>query len=360
MGDVFNVDGDELLRSLSANDVFTIHEERSIREENDLTKRFDKIFVTLFRKVPEVTYDAFLKSLRDIRREDVANFLEETARGENYESEDESPSREAISTQKSQKKRKGDAALGSGAPAAKKRTKKGCTSVDCTDAAQGASKRFTPSGPHGNHKGTELIPLSQNDKDFKKVEKMMQATIQNHGYGFQFENYKIVKIEKIENGVLWKKYDEKKKELSERNSGLFNEKELFHGSPNVVDIAHVGFDERHSVDGMFGRGIYFAEDSSKSNKYVFPRGWSCQKHNSKKIQRRCCYECERKMLLCKVILGKSKNMIKKLRKDEALAGYDSITGRAAKDGLNYEEYVVQRGEQAYPEYLITYTIVKPY
>jgi tankyrase len=34
-------------------------------------------------------------------------------------------------------------------------------------------------------------------------------------------------------------------------------------------------------------------------------------------------------------------------------------GRPSAGGLNFPEYVVYRGEQAYPEYLITYQIVKP-
>ncbi|CAG0899807.1 unnamed protein product [Darwinula stevensoni] len=187
----------------------------------------------------------------------------------------------------------------------------------------------------------------------------MQKTIQNHGDGFHFYKYNIEKIERIKNDALMKKYNKKMKEFLKNKSRMVNEKELFHGSPNADDIVHEGFDEKQSTDGMYGRGIYFAEDSSKSNKYVFPRDWSCLKHGSIKIQRRRCYECKRKMLLCKVMLGKSKNMTKKLRKDDVLAGYDSVTGRAAKDGLNYEEYVVYRGEQAYPEYVITYTIVKP-
>lgn len=40
-------------------------------------------------------------------------------------------------------------------------------------------------------------------------------------------------------------------------------------------------------------------------------------------------------------------------------GHHSVIGRPSVNGLAYAEYVIYRGEQAYPEYLITYQIVKP-
>lgn len=40
-------------------------------------------------------------------------------------------------------------------------------------------------------------------------------------------------------------------------------------------------------------------------------------------------------------------------------GHHSVVGRPSAGGLNFPEYVVYRGEQAYPEYFITYQIVKP-
>jgi tankyrase len=57
-----------------------------------------------------------------------------------------------------------------------------------------------------------------------------------------------------------------------------------------------------SLGGMFGAGIYFAENSSKSNQYVWGigGGTGCQKHRDKS-----CYQCPRQMILCRVTLGKS-------------------------------------------------------
>lgn len=63
------------------------------------------------------------------------------------------------------------------------------------------------------------------------------------------------------------------------------------GSPFVNAIIHKGFDERHAyIGGMFGAGIYFAENSSKSNQYVYGigGGTGCPVHKD-----RSCYICHR-------------------------------------------------------------------
>ena len=52
-----------------------------------------------------------------------------------------------------------------------------------------------------------------------------------------------------------------------------NEIYLFHGTKkrNVEAIKTTGFDERVASDsGLFGSGIYFSENSSKSDEYVVP------------------------------------------------------------------------------------------
>lgn len=82
-----------------------------------------------------------------------------------------------------------------------------------------------------------------------------------------------------------------------------------HVSPRATSAFHclvlisTGFDERLSyMGGMFGAGIYFAENSSKSNQYVFGYcgGNGCATHKN-----RSCYHCPRQMLMCRVTLGKA-------------------------------------------------------
>jgi len=103
-------------------------------------------------------------------------------------------------------------------------------------------------------------------------------------------------------------------------------------------------------------GIYFAENSSKSNQYVYGIGGGsgCALHKDKS-----CYICERQLLLCRVALGKPFYHFAAAKIAHAPPGHHSVIGRPSSEGLSFAEYVVYRGEQAYPEYLISYKIVKP-
>jgi tankyrase len=140
---------------------------------------------------------------------------------------------------------------------------------------------------------------------------------------------------------MWERYVYRRKEVSESNHNHANERMLFHGSPFIHYITHHGFDERHAyIGGMFGAGtyvylyngaggggvtlisgqlncwtgevalysvhmfaqtvetivllrivgIYFAENSSKSNQYVYGIGGGsgCPQHKD-----RSCYVCQR-------------------------------------------------------------------
>ncbi|GLD63223.1 tankyrase-2-like protein [Lates japonicus] len=189
----------------------------------------------------------------------------------------------------------------------------------------------------------------------------MQSTIREHRDGGHaggvFNRYNLVKIQKVCNKKLWERYTHRRKEVSEENHNHSNERMLFHGSPFVNAIIHKGFDERHAyIGGMFGAGIYFAENSSKSNQYVYGigGGTGCPMHKD-----RSCYICHRHLLFCRVTLGKSFLQFSAMKMAHSPPGHHSVTGRPSINGLALAEYVIYRGEQAYPEYLITYQIMKP-
>ncbi|VEL31071.1 unnamed protein product [Protopolystoma xenopodis] len=100
----------------------------------------------------------------------------------------------------------------------------------------------------------------------------MQSTIREHkdNCGGIFKRYMILKVSRIRNQRLWERYLHRCQEVAEDNSGHCNERFLFHGSPFLQAIVMKGFDERHAyIGGMFGAGIYFAENSSKSNQQLF-------------------------------------------------------------------------------------------
>ncbi|XP_070782929.1 poly [ADP-ribose] polymerase tankyrase-2-like [Enoplosus armatus] len=208
--------------------------------------------------------------------------------------------------------------------------------------------------------GTILIDLAADDKEFHSVEEEMHRTIREHRDGGHaggvFNRYTLVKIQKVCNKKLWERYTHRRKEVSEENHNHSNERMLFHGSPFVNAIIHKGFDERHAyIGGMFGAGIYFAENSSKSNQYVhgIGGGTGCPLHKD-----RSCYVCHRHLLFCRVTLGKSFLQFSAMKMAHSPPGHHSVTGRPSVNGLALAEYVIYRGEQAYPEYLITYQIMK--
>uniref|UniRef100_A0A8C4R2Z1 Poly [ADP-ribose] polymerase n=1 Tax=Eptatretus burgeri TaxID=7764 RepID=A0A8C4R2Z1_EPTBU len=200
---------------------------------------------------------------------------------------------------------------------------------------------------HTTAQGTVLLDLSTDDKEHQSVEEEMQSTIREHKDGGQaggvFNKYNVIKIQKVRNKRLWDRYTHRRKEVSEENHNHHNERMLFHGSPFINAIINKGFDERHAyIGGMFGAGIYFAENSSKSNQYVYGigGGTGCPVHKD-----RSCYICQRQMLFCRVTLGKSFLQFSAMKMAHSPPGHHSVIGRPSVNGLAFAEYVIYRGEQ---------------
>uniref|UniRef100_A0A8C8DTR2 Poly [ADP-ribose] polymerase n=1 Tax=Oryzias sinensis TaxID=183150 RepID=A0A8C8DTR2_9TELE len=213
---------------------------------------------------------------------------------------------------------------------------------------------------HCSSQGTVLIDLAPDDKEFQSVEEEVRKHTHSHGEAASacyFQWVFVASIQKVVNKKLRERYAHRQKEIADENHNHHNERMLFHGSPFINAIIHKGFDERHAyIGGMFGAGIYFAENSSKSNQYVYGigGGTGCPTHKD-----RSCYVCHRQMLFCRVTLGKSFLQFSAMKMAHAPPGHHSVIGRPSVNGLAYAEYVIYRGEQAYPEYLITYQIGKP-
>ena len=118
----------------------------------------------------------------------------------------------------------------------------------------------------------------------------------------------------------------------------------FHGTTTAAcnDIIRSGFRLPASSGQMFGAGIYFASDSSKSAQEVYTKGSNM-------------------LLVCEVLLGKAKTVdracrdmtYKKLRKE----GYDSLfakRGTKQTGGVLNDEFVVFNAKQAIPRYIVHY------
>ncbi|KAL9642287.1 hypothetical protein ABK040_007286 [Willaertia magna] len=201
------------------------------------------------------------------------------------------------------------------------------------------------------------IPLDKNCEEFLKIEKRMNETIRNHSSKNNlFTKYEIKSIYRIEQRRLYHKLYFLAQEWREEQKEI-NEVHLFHGCSAQLEneIIKKGLDPKKSkIENMFGVGVYFACDSSKSNQYA-----KCEKHNSS-----TCFECEKKMFVCRVLLGESYIATKSLRniteppegKDSVIAPSEEFDG--VKSETRFREYIVYNSDQIYPEYVITYKLIK--
>jgi len=156
----------------------------------------------------------------------------------------------------------------------------------------------------------------------------------------------IVKIERVENKELYAEYVKVKRKIEAKNNGDANEMLLKHGTrespPEIIwksskaTTGTEGFDFRYSGAGMFGRGSYFAEDTSYSHtyKYTLPTG-------------------EFQMFLASVAVGKiDQRQAADGRIAHPAAAKDSVRGPITSSNQGIIVYELNR---AYPKYLITYT-----
>lgn len=204
---------------------------------------------------------------------------------------------------------------------------------------------------------SKIIPLDKSDHIYSLVETRMVDSKVSHAneLGGRFREYAIVKIELILNEYVWFNYRTECRKLEQEfGRGFRNERLLFHGSKYIDKIKETGFDERHAQNnGMFGSGIYFAAHSSKSNQYTFGFNSGCYEHDDKS-----CYICERKMIYAQVALGKSLQA-KQAMPDcsHAPPGHSSVSGDPQNiEDLAHPEFVIYKGEHAYPLFVITYRI----
>ncbi|EUB59223.1 Tankyrase-1 [Echinococcus granulosus] len=201
---------------------------------------------------------------------------------------------------------------------------------------------------------TVFVDVPRDSNEFRDVEEQLQSSIRQHkdSCGGVFQSLHVLEITRIRNRRMWERYVHRCAEIAEdcggsscsggssstNGVGHYNERFLFHGSPFLHSIVTRGFDERHAyIGGMFGAGIYFAENSSKSNQYVYGigGGTGCPSHRS-----RSCYICPRQMLLCRVALGRSFIQFNAMKVAHAPPGHHSVVGLPSAGGLNFAEWHV--------------------
>ncbi|XP_036821096.1 protein mono-ADP-ribosyltransferase PARP15 [Oncorhynchus mykiss] len=181
----------------------------------------------------------------------------------------------------------------------------------------------------------QLYPIHPGSPEYDEVLSLFRNTCPDN---------EIKKIERVQNPNLWKSFEIKKKDISDRNDRFLNERRLFHGTShtNVAHINDHGFNRSYAGknDALYGNGTYFAVNASYSAKDEFskPDG-----------------EGRKLMYLCRVLTGHftkgERGMIEPpFKEDSDIRRYDSTTNKQSDP----TEFVVFHDCQAYPEYLITF------
>ena len=146
----------------------------------------------------------------------------------------------------------------------------------------------------------------------------------------------VTKIEKVTNTALYEKYLKCKKCLFDPTKVQLK----FHGTTaDATDsIVKTGFRMPAPNKQMYGAGIYFATDSSKSAREIYTQGSDM-------------------LLLCEVALGRSLTLKKAApsvtQKILKRLGYDSVFAPRGTDVQN-DEFVVYNPDQTLPKYVIHY------
>uniref|UniRef100_A0A8C1JK40 Poly [ADP-ribose] polymerase n=1 Tax=Cyprinus carpio TaxID=7962 RepID=A0A8C1JK40_CYPCA len=157
-------------------------------------------------------------------------------------------------------------------------------------------------------------------------------------------NNNVLKIERFQNPGMWKNYQNNKRVMEKKNGHQNNEKRLFHGTSELT-ISHIektGFNRSYAGKNAtaYGKGTYFALNASysSSNTYSVP---NAQGHKH--------------MYLCRVLTGDfttgNSAMFVPPAKNANCDPYDTVVDNPNAPTI----FVVFRDDNAYPEYLITFT-----
>eukprot|EP01084_Bolivina_argentea_P040960 75587_1 len=155
----------------------------------------------------------------------------------------------------------------------------------------------------------------------------------------------IVKVESVENIMLYEKYWNARKRLIKLvGENNLNERNVFHGTNNLdamIKIQREGFRKEFTQRAVYGEGTYFAKNSSYSV------GFSCKGNDG-----------VNQMLQCKVMMGISAKGKKQYtlrtwpqKNDGNGLMYDSLVD----DQQNPTKFVIHENDRAYPMFIIHFT-----
>lgn len=249
------------------------------------------------------------------------------------------------------------------------------------------------------------IEVGPEEKEFAWMSKMLQKTIAGYHknatwiHPVPFTSFELVRLVRIQNPAVWLRYKIRREHFIEqfrlkpaaavknvltqspdgpKTCKEVNEYFFFHGlnASHVPGIFKFGFDPRFcSLNGMYGGGVYFAENSSKCNQYnhVGACAVSGYKDTTAGAQCKCNKKDLAQMIVARTMLGDplleciyrgnspGQYWHGRRQEPEKPGGgvYNSVIGESKTNygpsaALNLREYVVYESSQIYPEYHVYY------
>ncbi|XP_066485093.1 uncharacterized protein [Tiliqua scincoides] len=175
------------------------------------------------------------------------------------------------------------------------------------------------------------VKLQSSSEEYKDVVRNFSKTA---------AGYTVLKVERIQNRYLWVSYCWKRSWMEKKNpERIQNERILYHGTApeNCDSIQEIGFKCACRKITLYGEGIYFAEEASRSAHYAKPDPWGYQF-----------------MFQARVLTGEYGRGAEKLvlppMKPSGGGRYDSLVNALSKPAI----FVTFFDDHAYPEYLITF------
>jgi len=176
-------------------------------------------------------------------------------------------------------------------------------------------------------------------KEYSRVKKKFEES-KNSRHGRTANSYKISNIYKVSLG----------KEETEYKDTMTNQMELFHGTKiaNLLSILKSGllmpkYSPGSTTGYMFGQGLYFASQSTKSLNYCDGMYWNNSKSTGKIY-----------MFIADVAMGKYQ-VPRSSRSKKPDSGYDSYWAQPGKSGIQNDEMIVFKNNQIRLKYILEIT-----
>ena len=174
-------------------------------------------------------------------------------------------------------------------------------------------------------------------------------------------NAEILRVERIQNKLIMRRYFHRSQLMRDFGTEDLREELLFHGTrgtkPELICNGDEGFDMRFSEEGYWGRGNYFAVNSSYSHHYAFHQNGVFKMFAAKVLTGNSIF-LEPDRTLTKPPFLDSVNDNTNNSDASIQRRYDSVHGNTTGPITGGTRvYITYDNDHAYPAYLITYKLI---